>query len=202
MRGYLTPGSRVYKKASGNHRRIACDQCVFADLAAGFARQAVDELDASGTFVVRQVTAREGDEVVGGGARPGTQFDDGEHRLAHLVVRDTDHRDVGDLRMSHQDAFDFRWVHVSAAGDDQIGAPIRDEQVAVAVEVAEIAGRKKSVAKGGAVLVLGVAVLEVHARASDVYKSELSRRAGVALFIDDADFMSRPRPADAAGFRQ
>ena len=79
--------------------------------------------------------------------------------------------------MLHQDALDLGGVDVGAAGDDQVGAAIGDEEIAVGVELAEVAGGEAAVAEGAAVLLVGVAVAEVHARRLHVDEPDLARRA-------------------------
>ena len=97
---------------------------------------------------------------VGVGVFTGAQLDDRKHRLAHLGVGNADDGNVGDLRVLHQDALDLGGVDVGAAGDDQVGAAVGDEEIPIGVEVAEVAGGEEAVAEGVAVLVVGVAVAE------------------------------------------
>ena len=71
---------------------------------------------------------------------PGAQLDHGGDPLAPLLVRQPDHRAVLDGRVRHQRLLDLGRVHVEAAGDDHVLGPVDDEQEAVVVEVADVAG--------------------------------------------------------------
>ena len=71
---------------------------------------------------------------------PGAEHDDRVHRLAPLLRRDADHRDLRDRRVRRDRVLDLDGVHVLAAGDDHVLHPVDEEQVAVGVEVAGVAG--------------------------------------------------------------
>src|SRR5579862_7919906 len=125
--GPLPVGSLRVAKFARTSASVEANQLALAHLAAGLARQLVDELDTARALVVRQVAAGRGDDVGGAGALTGPQLDDREHAFAHLRVGDADDGDVGDLRLLHQHTLDLRRIHVGPAGDDQVGPPISDE---------------------------------------------------------------------------
>ena len=133
----------------------------------------------------------------------GAQLDDGEHGLAHVGVGDADHRDVGDRGMGGEHALDLGGVDVGAAGDDQVGAAVGDEEVAVVVELAEVAGGEDAVAKRGARLLLGAAIAE-RPCAGRARRSGRPRPRGSArpVVVEDVDLVPRPRRADAARLAQ
>ena len=70
---------------------------------------------------------------------PGSGLDDRLDLLAHVVVGDAEHGDVGDLRVLEDLALDLGRIDVHAAGDDHVGLAVAEEQVAVLVEVADVA---------------------------------------------------------------
>ena len=71
---------------------------------------------------------------------PVLQHDDRVHGFAPHVVRDADHRDLRDRRVRRDRVLDLDGVHVLAAGDDHVLHPIDEEEVALLVEVAGVAG--------------------------------------------------------------
>ena len=116
------------------------------DLAVVLARQGVDELDLARALEVGKAVAAVREQLVGR-ARvrrldAGSQLDDGEHRFAPLLVGHADDRRVADRGVLEQDRVDLGRIDVHAAGDDQVGAAVGEEQVAVVVEVADVAERE------------------------------------------------------------
>ena len=67
-------------------------------------------------------------------------LDEGGYDLAPALVGQADHRDLRHRLVQRQAAFDLDRRDVLAAGDDHVVDPPGDEQVAVAVEVAGVAG--------------------------------------------------------------
>src|SRR5512135_244465 len=101
--------SRTFSPPLANHRdtsrtspihhfAVAHDKLALAHLSLRLTRQAFDELDPAGTLVVRQIAAREGDDLLGADSLTGSQLDNCQHQLAHIRVRNADDGDVGDLR--------------------------------------------------------------------------------------------------------
>ena len=70
------------------------------------------------------------------------RLDDGHHDLAPLVVGHADHADVADRGMAEQHRLDLGRIDVHAAGDDEVGAAVGEEEVAVVVDVADVAERE------------------------------------------------------------
>ena len=77
----------------------------------------------------------------------GAPFDEGRHDLAPALVGETDHRHFRDRGMQREAAFDLDRRHVLAAGDDHVVDPAGDEQIAVGVDIAGIAGEVPAVAQ-------------------------------------------------------
>ncbi len=67
------------------------------------------------------------------------------HPLAPPVVGHTEDADVGHLLGLGEHGLDFCRIDVHAAGDDEVVAATVDEEVAVTVEVAEVAHREEAV---------------------------------------------------------
>ncbi|MFC4945804.1 hypothetical protein [Pseudonocardia sp. GCM10023141] len=71
----------------------------------------------------------------------GRRFDDRGDLLPELLVRHPDHSRVRDRRMGDQDVLDLTRVDVDPAGDDQIGPPVDEPDIAVVVDTADVADR-------------------------------------------------------------
>ena len=69
-----------------------------------------------------------------------TELDESRHRLSPLVVGQAHHGDFRHLRMQRQHVLDFQRTDVFASGVDQVVDAPGDEQVALSVEIARIAG--------------------------------------------------------------
>jgi hypothetical protein len=87
----------------------------------------------------------EGDDLRLVGARPGLEGDEGEDLLAQLRVGPADDGGLGDGGVLVQHLLDLARVDVVAAADDEVLLAVDDEQVAVLVGVAEVAGVEPAV---------------------------------------------------------
>ena len=67
------------------------------------------------------------------------RLDDGLDLLAPVGVGDAEHGDVADLRVGEELALDLGRVDVHAAADDHVDLAVAEEQVAVLVELADVA---------------------------------------------------------------
>ena len=78
--------------------------------------------------------------------------------LAHLFVGNADHRDVVNLRVCHEMALGFLRVDVHAARDDHVRLAIGEVEIALGVEVADVADREEiaAIRRRGLLLVLVV----------------------------------------------
>ena len=70
---------------------------------------------------------------------PGAELHDRLDLLAELPVRHADDRDVEHVGMLDEHVLDLDAVHVLAAADDHVLGPVDEVQVAVVVEVADVA---------------------------------------------------------------
>src|SRR5207249_5913145 len=102
--------------------------------------QLLAELYARGNFVRREALSAEGAQL-----RFGCRVLRAEHdpRLDHFpfgLVCDTSHTDFGNRRVVREHFLDLARPHLESARLDQILLAIDDEQIAIFVEVAQIAG--------------------------------------------------------------
>src|SRR4029450_8945908 len=74
-------------------------------------------------------------------------LDEGGNALAPALVRDPDHGHLGDCGMQRQAAFDLDRRDVLAAADDHVVDAAGDEEIAISVEIAGIAGEIPALAK-------------------------------------------------------
>ena len=71
---------------------------------------------------------------------PSLPYHDRVHRFPPLIAGNADHRAFLHRGMAVERVFHLRGVHVFAAGDDHVLQTIDDEEKAVFVEIARIAG--------------------------------------------------------------
>src|SRR5207248_8971987 len=103
---------------------------------------AVGELHPAGALERRQPHAAVGDQVGGqglGGDGLRSQLHDGRDPLPPFLVGNADGGGVGDGRMLEQYGVDLRRVDVDAARDDEVGAAVGEEEIALVVETADVA---------------------------------------------------------------
>ena len=75
------------------------------------------------------------------------ELDDGFHLLAPLRVGHADDGDVVHGRMRQQHGIGLGRIDVHSTRDDEVGAPIGEEQIAVGIHVTHVADRKVVTAK-------------------------------------------------------
>ena len=166
-------------------------------LAVRLTGQLVDQLDRRRHLEVREVLATEVAQLVGRDRR--TRLDDRKELLSKTRVGDPEHRAVDDRRMPEQDVLDLARVHVHAASDHHVDRPVGEVEVAVVVEVADVADGERVVAPGASGLVGVVVVVEAHAPGwSDVDDPGRAGGHRLALLVEDADLGAGPRQPHTA----
>ena len=118
------------------------------------------------------------------------------HLLAPVRVRDAEDRGVADLRVREQHALDLGRVDVDPARDDHVVLAIAQEQVFLVVEVADVADGEEARAAVLLGLLLVALVLEIGRAELDVDGARGTRRAVLALLVEDPDLRVRPGAAD------
>src|SRR5690606_33998864 len=130
------------------------------NLARGVAGDLVAALHGGRALEVRQALAAEVDDLLLGHVLG--QHDEGLRGLAPLLGRDADHRAVGDGRVAHQDVLDLGGVDVLPARDDHVLDPVVHVEVAVLVQVADVAGPEPVVLGQGGLGRLGQVPVPLH----------------------------------------
>ena len=83
------------------------------------------------------------------------RLDAGAQPFAEFVVGDAEHRAVAHAGHADQHVLDLGGIDVDAAGDHHVALAVAQEQIAVRVEVADVADADETVAAGfGACLAL------------------------------------------------
>lgn len=124
-----------------SRRKSSFTQRVASDLAGVVAQSFERRFDAARQLVGHQPLREEVTQGVDFERRIATHLDDRVHALTEVFVRQTD-RDTGEHTWVRVDSrFDLCRIDVRAAADDEIGAAIREIQIAVGIETAEIAER-------------------------------------------------------------
>ncbi len=135
--------------------------------------------------------------VVGASRRIG-RLDDGVDPAAPLVVPQSDHDDVGDLRVVDQRRLHLRGEDVGAPGDDHVDATIGDVEVTVVVEVAHVAdGLEPVVGRPQLRRVTEVVGSAVGGRSHEDL-ADLTSRDVVAGVVENPDLGAPLAAADAA----
>src|SRR5229473_4595334 len=88
--------------------------------------------------------------------RVAAQNDKGLHRLAAVGIGNADYDRFGDSRVRVNRTLYIGRIDIVAAGDDHVLEAIDDEQIAVLVEVANIAGSKETINHRTISLVLAI----------------------------------------------
>src|ERR1700741_996939 len=98
--------------------------------------------------------------------------------------------------MPGQTPLDLGWVNVDPSGDNQFGRPSGQEQIAVLVEVADIAHREEAVSGAVPRLLRCVVIFKLEARHLDVHLTGLVRGTFRAVLVVDPDSRAGPGQSD------
>src|SRR5262249_31712133 len=101
-------------------------------------------------FVAGEPVSGEVGELPGGRSGPGLAGQDGDDGLAPLLVRGADDRDIEDAGIVDQHAFDLGGGDGLPTGEDHILQSVHNVQIAVLVELADVAAVEPArVVEGG-----------------------------------------------------
>ena len=119
-------------------------------------------------------------------------------RSPHTTIGYADDRDVDDVRMAEQHLLDLGRVHVGTAGDDHVLEPIGHVQVALVVDLAQVAGVQPSAAKR----LLASRWVVANSRTSPTARERRPRRSRRdpfdVVFVDDPELDARSHASGAA----
>src|SRR5262249_6888615 len=127
----------------------------------------------------------------------GSEHDIADHLLAPDRVGHADGRGFGDLRALHQHAVDLDRRNVDAAADDQLLLAPGEIEVAVGVEIADVAGAHAAAAVGAHAAVAAERAEMVVVPRTDLDVPGLAGRHGAPLGADDDEPVIGERTADA-----
>ena len=123
------------------------------------------------------------------------------HGFAPLRVGHAEHRRLEHGGMAVQHVLDLGAVHVLAAAHDHVLRPVDEVDVALVVQVAEVARVVPAVDERGRGLLGLVPVAGHHVVASDAHLADLAERHLVAVGADDPDLDADRGLAAGAGAR-
>src|SRR3954462_13629221 len=115
------------------------------DLAGRALGELVHEPDLARVLVAGDLLLHEALELVGGDVLPLLEDHGGADLLAHRLVGHADHRGLEHALVLVEDLLDLARVDVVAAADDQLLLAVDDEEVAVLVDLAHVAGVEPAV---------------------------------------------------------
>ena len=123
-------------------------------------------------------------------------------RLAELGVRNAEHRTVGDFRHGDEHGLDLGGIDIDAARDHHVGLAVADIEIALAIEVADVADRHEPIAVDGFPVLIAVDVGEVGVGGLPaINQPRLERRQHIAGVIHDAHVGTRNRTPGGARMR-
>ncbi len=184
---------------------VAIAQDALVELAGRQAGQLGLEIDRARHLLAREVGAAIGDQFVCQRlarliARHG--LDHGLHLLAEIGVGHAEHRGIGDLGMRDQQVLALLRVDVHAAGDDHERRAVGEMEIAVLIEVADVAdGAHAAVRRAGLLRLLRI--VEVLERGAGLEPDGAGRAARTLLEVGIEDVqLAEQHAADGAGMGQ
>ncbi|MHC2398896.1 hypothetical protein ACVMGC_003440 [Bradyrhizobium barranii subsp. barranii] len=106
-------------------------------------------------------------------------------------MRDGEHAGLQHRRMAQQDLFDLQGRDLLPAAVDDVLDAADDEEIAVGVEIAEVAGPKPAVAEGGPCRRLVIIIAAAHVRPAQHDLAMLAARKRAARPVHDRDLRAR-----------
>src|SRR5215216_349210 len=194
------PSGRGRRPSGGLHLLRDLDLAL-EDLARRALRELVGEPDPARVLVVGDLLLDELTQLVGVDLLALLEHDGGADLLAHLVVGDADDGGLGDRGVLVEDLFDLARVHVVAAADDHLLLAVDDEEVAVLVDLAHVAGAEPAILVED--LVRGVVPVPVALH--DIVAADGDLADGVraldivAVVVDELHLDALDRGADRTG---
>ena len=129
------------------------------------------------------------------------QHHEGFPHLAPFRIGDADHRTLEYRRVSVQHRFDFRRIHIFAAGNEHILEPVNDIKAPVFVITGQIARMKPAIAINN--LCPGSSVVEVAGGDAGTFQHQFANLVGsqrTVVAIDDSRINEKVGAANAPGF--
>src|SRR3984957_17691811 len=182
---------------------IGIAQAALENLAGILARQVFEDFDVFRHFIVGQRGLQPRPYVSDIQRHPCLRFYHRHQRLAEFLVGDAEYRAVVDAGNRMQRGLDFGRVDVDAARNHHVALAIADEDVAVRVDVADVARGDKTVALDLGALLRLVVIGEIRIiRYPRIDLADLALRQHPAILADEAQFRARRYLADGAGLLQ
>src|SRR5207244_3350445 len=108
--------------------------------------------------------------------------------FAELIVGDAENRAVVNARTALKHGLDFRGIDIDPAGDDHVALAVVEKQIAVGIEVADVATGDQSVDLDGAAIVVTAVIVEIRiSRRTREDFTTRARRQFTALLVKNLD---------------
>src|SRR6516165_3815611 len=134
--------TRVLRLASRNH----CQQRLPVDLTEGITGNLIDDLQGLRKLIVCKPLSGKGENLVEIGAFcTMRQLHEPSHSLTEIGIRKTNHGDIADRRMGHQDTLDFNRGDFRTAANNQLFLAGNEPEIALCILSHEVAGIKPAV---------------------------------------------------------
>src|SRR3954452_8226128 len=158
------------------------------------AGECIDERDRLRHLELRQLALAVRDQLVLGRDRAGLPRYEGDRHLTPAIIRTGDHRRLQDRMVLVQHPLDLGAGDVLSAGHDHVLEPIDDEQVAVLVAHADVAGVEPASGEGGGGRGLVAPVALEHLRPPHDDLAPLAGGDRTALVVPDVELEVEARP--------
>src|SRR5882724_8864497 len=189
--------------ATSHVEPIGLAQLALHDLAGILAREGSFERNRPRHLEIGEASAQECLDL--GGVEPcrRVRLDMRAELFAVLLVGNTEDRAIAYPRHREQSRFDLGRVDVDAAGDHHVAGAVADKEIAVLVEIADIAERDETVAPDLATLFVLAVVGEIRKPLEpEVDFADLARRQNPAVGAVDAHRAAGRWPSDGARLPQ
>ena len=134
---------------------------------------------------------------------PRLRLHDSHQRLAELRIRNAEHGAIMHARQRMQRGLDFGGIDVDAARNHHVALAVADEDVAVGVDIADVAGGDEPVAIDLGAFLRLVVIGEIGiARDPRVDLADLALRQLLSVIADEAQLRAGRNLADGAGLFQ
>ena len=136
----------------------------------------------------RQPLADEVPDIVLGQRRACVALDGRVDAFAKLIVGNAENRAVLNAGTALKHSFDFGWIDIHPARDDHVPLAVVEEQIAIGIEVADVAASDETVDFDGAAVIVAAVVVEIGiGRQSRVDFAADPGRLFATLLVEDLD---------------
>src|SRR6478735_6311817 len=182
-----------------SRRPIGLPQLALEDLSGRLARQRVAEFDVLWHLEIGKPLAQERSDSVGRELGIRFRLDKGAQPFAEFRVGDAEHGTIAHAVHSDQYVLDLCGIDVDSAGDHHVALAVAQEQIAVLVEVTDVADADEPVTAGVGPCLRPAVIVEIgHRGLAHVDFADFVGTAGTAIVAEDPDDAAFDGAADRA----